>query len=102
MKHLLAAALLLALGGCGTVGLFGTYDLPESDDIDATPWPRLADVPDTPPQGSFSDEVPDPATGIALQTDLSAAANASQARAAALAAPVLTEAERRRLEGARP
>ena len=89
-----AIAALVALGGCGTVELFGKYDLPESPEVAAAPWPRLVDTPEAPPVGVYSPAVPDPAEGALAQTDLGAAASSANARAARLSAPVIGEAER--------
>ena len=92
-----AAVLALAASGCGTVGLFGAYDLPESEAVANAPWPRLVDTPAPPPPGTYSEAVPDPAEGVTAQVDLGAAAASAAARAADLAAPVIDEAERDRL-----
>ncbi len=85
---------VLALAGCGTVGLFGEYDVPESPDVESTPYPRLVDVPDAPAVGEFSESVPDPAVGYVAETDLAAAATRAEARATALRRPVISDAER--------
>lgn len=87
----------LALAGCGTVEIFGRYDLPESPEVANAPYPRLVDTPDAPPAGTYSAAVPDPAKGARAQTDLAASSVHASARANALAEPVLTEAERNRL-----
>lgn len=94
------AALLagpVALGGCGTVGVLGAYDLPESESVAAAPYPRLVDTPEAPPPGTFTADVPDPAIGRATLDALGAEASISEARAAELAAPIFTEEERRAL-----
>jgi hypothetical protein len=88
----LAGAAMLA--GCGTVELFGKYDLPESPEVAAAPWPRLVDTPAAPPVGVYSEQVPDPTEGVAAQADLGAAAAGANARAAELAPPVIGGAER--------
>lgn len=80
----------LMLGACGTVGLFGEYDLPESPEVDATPYPRLVDVPAAPPPGTYTEAVPDPAEGVALLSDLGPVASGTTARAQTLTAPVVT------------
>jgi hypothetical protein len=85
---------LAGLAGCGTVELFGKYDLPESPEVAAAPWPRLVDTPDVPRVGVYSAAVPNPAEGAAAQTDLGAAAASANARAVELAQPVIGEAER--------
>lgn len=94
---ILALALASALAGCGTVGLFGTYDVPESEGVAEAPYPRLVDVPEAPASGEFGPGVPDPAVGVATQADLAAAAAEQNARAARVSQPVLTEADRRAL-----
>jgi hypothetical protein len=84
----------VALAGCGTVELFGEYDLPESPEVAAAPWPRLIDTPAAPPVGTFSAAVPDPAGGTLAQSDLGAAAVRADARALELSEPVIGDAER--------
>ncbi|MEM7499835.1 MAG: hypothetical protein AAF371_17820 [Pseudomonadota bacterium] len=91
------AALLVGLSSCGTVELFGQYDVPEEPETAEAPWPRLVDVPAAPPLGSYSAAVPDPAQGVALQVELGAAASSQNAAAEALNRPVLSEADRRKL-----
>ena len=88
---LLAAASLSACGVGGDV--LGGYDLPETADAPAGDWPRLADY-------SFPTGGPDPQTGRALVAQLSTDAAVAAARAEALAGPVMTEAEARRLRDA--
>ena len=88
----LAAAGLLS--GCGTVGVFGKYDLPESPEVAGAPWPRLVDTPAAPPVGVYSAAVPDPAAGALTETELAAAAAEASARAATLSRPVIGDAER--------
>lgn len=94
---LATTALPLLISACGTVELFGTYDVPERPETAEAPWPRLVDVPEAPPAGSYSATVPDPATGVALRLDLEAAAASQNAAARRLDGPVLTEADRRAL-----
>jgi hypothetical protein len=89
-----ATAAVSLLASCGTVELFGKYDLPESPEVAAAPWPRLVDTPAAPPVGVYSAAVPDPAQGEAAQGDLGAAAARANARAAELARPVIGDAER--------
>ena len=88
----------LALSGCGTVGIFGQYDLPESPEVAAAPWPRLVDTPTAPPVGEYTDAVPDPARGARAQTDLSASAVVAEIRARELSGPVISDAEKARLQ----
>lgn len=87
----------LVLCACQTADLFATYDLPEDPSVEATPYPRLVDVPETPPAGSYGQGIPDPAIGVDLRQDLAAEAAAAQIRARALSEPVLSEAEREEL-----
>ncbi len=98
MKGLLciaASALLALVAGCGSSNLFRSFDLPESPDVAAAPWPRLVDTPAAPPVGSPG--IPDPAIGMAVAADLAEAARAAEARAKELDGPVLSEADRARL-----
>jgi hypothetical protein len=88
------ASALAALSGCGTVELFGRYNVPESPEVAAAPWPRLIDTPAAPPVGVYSAAVPDPVEGVAAQSERGAAAAGAEARAAALAEPVIGDAER--------
>ncbi|MEM8792727.1 MAG: hypothetical protein AAGE80_13995 [Pseudomonadota bacterium] len=90
-------ALLIPLCGCGTVGLFGEYDLPENPEIGQAEWPRLVDVPEAPPRGQYSADAPDPAVGTALLSDLGSVAADAKTRAEQFADPVLSDADRRQL-----
>ncbi len=92
-----ACLMVLALSACGTIGVFGQYDLQESPEVAAAPWPRLVDTPSAPPPGEFSEATPDPAKGARAQTDLSATAIVSEIRARELAAPVISEEEKARM-----
>ncbi|MEM6933155.1 MAG: hypothetical protein AAF526_06140, partial [Pseudomonadota bacterium] len=83
--------------GCGTIGLFGTYDVEESAGVSESEWPLLVDVPDAPEVGSYSRAVPDPAIGIALESDLGQVTAAADERAQRLTAPVLTDEDRAEL-----
>jgi ribonuclease E len=88
--QIVAAALAAAtLSSCGSIALFDQYDIPESPEVAAAPWPKLIDTPPAPPVGTYTAAVPDPAEGVATQADLGAAGAAANARAAALAAPVV-------------
>ena len=95
--RIVAFCLAAALAGCGSARLFTDRGLPESPEVAAAPWPRLVDTPEAPPVGSYTEDVPDPATGVATVVQLSEAARQAAARAGTLAEPALTEAERRRL-----
>jgi hypothetical protein len=93
-----AALLVLAsLAGCGSAELFGAYPVAKSQSGAEAPWPRLVDTPTAPPKGEYSEAVPDPAAGVAATAQLGILARDATARAEALAEPVLSEAERRRL-----
>ncbi|GMG80825.1 hypothetical protein LNKW23_00370 [Paralimibaculum aggregatum] len=100
--HGVAAALVLALAGCESFRLFNEYQVVESPEVEATPWPLLVDVPPAPPPGTYTAAVPDPAGGIAVQTELSLASESAGPKAARLAPPVLSEAERKALAAADP
>ncbi|HUS55034.1 MAG TPA: hypothetical protein VMY41_13670 [Thermohalobaculum sp.] len=89
--------LLASLAGCGSAKLFSAHPLAESASVEDAPWPRLVDTPAAPAEGTYSDAVPDPAEGIAATAQLGIVARDAAVRAEALSAPVLTEAERRRL-----
>lgn len=89
-------ASVLVLAGCGTLDLFGRYELPESADVEAKPWPRLVDTPQAPAQGEFTAAVPDPAEGERRRQDLAAAAIAADVRANSIAGPVISQAEKDR------
>ncbi|MEM7061179.1 MAG: hypothetical protein AAF557_26675 [Pseudomonadota bacterium] len=95
-----ALALVATVSACGTVEIFSTYDLPESETVADAPWPRLVDTPTAPPPGEFSAQVPDPAVGERIQVDMAAAAVAAEARAKALAGPVIPAADRARIDRA--
>ena len=86
--------MISALAACGTSDLFGTYDVPESADVEAAPYPRLVDTPEAPPAGVYTAGVPDPAQGYAALTELGLAAQQANARATALAAPIIGDADR--------
>ena len=96
------AALAVAgvLTSCGTIEIFGKYDLPEGEGVAEAPWPRLADTPTAPPVGEYSAEVPDPADGTRIHVDMAAAAVAAEAKARALQGPVISEADQARIDRA--
>lgn len=89
MVRLGMGLIVLTLTGCGTVDLFGRYSIPQSPDVADAPWPRLVDVPDAPPVGTYTADVPDPAAGTLLRADLGRVASRAGARADALSAPVI-------------
>jgi hypothetical protein len=92
-----AAVLLLPLTACGSADLFRSHQMPESPGVADAPWPQLVDTPAAPPKGSYTDSVPDPAQGVATTVALAEEARTSAARAEALSAPVLSDADLRRL-----
>ena len=85
------------LSGCGSVELFGQYDLEEDPAVAETPWPRLVDTPTAPEVGSYSQSAPDPAIGARTQTDLATAAVFAEGRAKELSEPVIRASEKARL-----
>lgn len=96
-KWITALCILVLPAGCGTIGLFGAYDVEESAEVADADWPRLVEVPDAPELGTYSAAVPDPAIGIALESDLGQVTEEADNRARKLAAPVLTEEDRAEL-----
>ena len=92
-----AFLLLVPLAGCSSAKLFSDQMIPESPAIAEAPWPQLVDTPEAPAKGSYGPGVPDPAAGAAVTLELGLVARDAAGRAEALAAPVLSEAERRRL-----
>lgn len=89
------AALFLA--GCGTVEVFGKYDLPEDPSIETTPYPRLIDTPGAPAVGEYTAAAPDPARGAGVNRDLTTEAALASVRARELSAPILSDREREAL-----
>ncbi|MEO1494499.1 MAG: hypothetical protein AAFV19_20320 [Pseudomonadota bacterium] len=81
------------LGACGTVELFGRYDLQEAPGTAEAPYPRLIDTPDAPPVGTYTKAVPDPAEGDQILEDLTTEALVSEVRARDLARPVIAADE---------
>lgn len=78
--------MLWALAGCEAQRMLAGYPAPESPAVEAAPWPRLADGPThAAPMGPG----PDPATGAAIASGLTAEARAMAAQAEALAEPVV-------------
>lgn len=98
---LTGTVLALALAGCESFRLFNDYSVVESPEVEAAPYPRLVDVPEAPPPGQFNDAVPDPAEGVAVETQLEAAAARADRRRQAAARPVLTDTQRATLDKAR-
>ena len=82
------------LAGCGTVDLFGRYDLPEDPATADAPYPRMVDTPAA-PAPKQPQPVRGPRRGCA---DLTATAVAAEIRRDALSAPVLSEAERAEMQ----
>ncbi|MEL7466760.1 MAG: hypothetical protein AAFN79_21985 [Pseudomonadota bacterium] len=82
---LLATGLLVA---CADTEIFDRVAPERSETALASDWPKLADTPDTPPQGVYTERAPDPAIGEAVQIDLSVAAESAETRRRAVAGPV--------------
>lgn len=100
LNGILRAAALLAmlpLAGCGSIALFGKYDVPESPEVAAAPWPQLVDVPAALPPGSYGPSAPDPAIGVATQAALSRASAEAIPRATTLSQPVIDPATREKM-----
>lgn len=76
------------LVACGDPDIFDRVAPDRSAVAEAADWPKLADTPETPPQGVYTATAPDPATGEAVQIDLSVAAESAQTRRQAVAGPV--------------
>lgn len=94
MKRFAALMAVLALAGCDSFRLFNDYQAVESESVADTPWPRLVDVQDAPQPGVYTTDVPDPAEGVALQSQLSTAGAESEARRARASEPVLSAEDR--------
>ena len=92
-----ALLLLVSLAGCASAELFSANPVAESPGVADAPWPRLVDTPQAPVKGAYGLGVPDPAIGVAATLELELVARDAAERAEALAEPVLSEAERRRL-----
>ena len=82
---LLATGLLVA---CGDPDIFDRVAPERSDKAVAADWPKLADTPETPPAGVYTEAAPDPATGEAVQIDLSVAAESAERRRQEVSGPV--------------
>lgn len=98
--RLVLVGALLGVSACGTVELFGQYDLPESPGVEEAPWPRLVDVPAAPPVGTYTADVPNPEQGAVAQRDLAAASVVAEIRRQELSQPVISDAERARMQQA--
>ncbi|MEL6236036.1 MAG: hypothetical protein AAFR46_16685 [Pseudomonadota bacterium] len=94
---LAAASVLSACAGAVVGPDLGGYEIAQSEAVRDADWPRLIEIPEPPAPGRFTAAVPDPAEGAATELRLQAAASRMRARAEALAEPVLSPAERRRL-----
>lgn len=88
IRFLAAFALSASLAGCAGSGPEVLDATPRSAEADAAPWPHLADIPATPPQGVYSNAIPDPATGDSIQIELAIAADEAARRQRALEGPV--------------
>lgn len=93
----MAPLIVFTLAGCGSIALFGEYDIPESSEVAAAPWPRLVDVPEALPRGSYGPSAPDPAIGTTTAAALMRAGAEAEPRAASLSEPVIDPALRARM-----
>ena len=91
-SQFVAALSLSALWGCGGIGgPFGEYDIPESPEVAAAPYPRLVDVPAAPPPGEYAPGIPDPAQGAQTFSDLATEAAVADVLASRVAGPVVRQ-----------
>ena len=82
---MVAVVAIAVLAGCAAQRELAGYPAPTSPQLDATPWPRLADGPNhARPQGPG----PDTAEGAAIAAGLTASARAQAAEAERLSPPV--------------
>ncbi len=84
-----ALAVAIGLSGCGTVELFGQYELSELPGTEEAPYPRLIDTPSAPPVGTYTPAVPNPERGSDVLERLTTEALVSDVRARDLARPVI-------------
>ncbi|MFV0475967.1 MAG: hypothetical protein ACK5MQ_17455 [Pikeienuella sp.] len=77
-----------ALAGCVGAGPEIFDRLPAHGQPQDAGWPRLADIPPTPPAGTHTEAAPDPALGDAAQIELAAAAEAAERRRREIEGPV--------------
>jgi hypothetical protein len=82
---LLAIAPLVA---CTDAEIFDRVAGPQSAANAKAAWPRLEAVPATPPLGVYTDALPDPAKGEAVQIELSVAAENAEIRRKSVEGPV--------------
>lgn len=98
----IATGLLALAAGCEATRTIFDYPAPESADVAAASWPRLAN---TPTREAARAEAPDPLEGVVIVEALTGAAQDAQAAAERLSAPVfeveplLREAEATRAGG---
>lgn len=76
------------ISGCTGTGPEVFDATPRSAAATAAPWPHLADVPPTPPQGVYTESIPDPATGESIQIELAIAADEAARRRDEISGPV--------------
>lgn len=81
----MAGGLLAACIGQGPEVFEKAAPGPGADKAD---WPRLADIPPTPPAGIYTEGAPDPAKGEIVRAELATAAKAAERRRRALEGPV--------------
>jgi len=89
VRHIVGTALLALLtAACGDPEIFDRVATPESPDVAAAPFPKLADTPAAPPTGVFTAATPDPANGDAALIELATEAETSERRRKAVEGPV--------------
>lgn len=100
-KIVVVGCVCAAPAGCDSVRLFRGYEFQESASVESTPYPRLVDTPDAPAVGTYTQEVPDPANGVATVVELQSRGAGANAMRAELGEPVIDDATRKRLMRAR-
>lgn len=89
MRHIVGTALLAILtAACGDPEIFDRVAAPESPDVAAAAYPKLADTPPAPPAGVYTAATPDPAMGDAVLIELAAEGESSEQRRKAVEGPV--------------
>lgn len=84
----IALASIVSLSACVNEGAEIFNRIPASAGASEAEWPKLADIPPTPPQGVYTSEIPDPATGDAIRVEMAVAAAELEQRREAVSGPV--------------
>lgn len=84
----IAVVSIMPLAACVNEGAEIFDRIPPSARASEAEWPKLADIPPTPPQGVYTPGIPDPATGDAIRVDMAVAAAESEQRREAVSGPV--------------